>query len=70
MERRVAPGESEGIRARDGVGSSALTHAVQFEQRDIQAEEELEGIFGGGGSSSVAFGTAVQAKSFAHLFKH
>lgn len=40
-ENKVVPGESEGIGARDGVGSGALTHAVQLVQRDVQAEEEL-----------------------------
>lgn len=50
--------------------ASALTHAVQLIQGDVQAEEELQGVFGDGRGPCVALGTAVQPQSLAHLFEH
>lgn len=48
----------------------ALAHAVQLVQRDVQAEEELQGVFGDGSGACVALGAAVQPQSLAHLFEH
>lgn len=50
--------------------SGALTHAVQLVQRNIQAEEELQGVFGDGSGARVALTAAVQPKSLAHLSEH
>lgn len=50
--------------------AGALTHAVQLVQRDIQAEEELQGVFGDGSGACVALVAAVQAQSLPHLFEH
>lgn len=50
--------------------SGALTHAVQLVQRNVQAEEELQGVFGDGSSAGVALSAAIQAQSFTHLFEH
>lgn len=50
--------------------SGALAHAVQFVQRNIQAEEELQRVFGDGSGTGVALSAAVQAQSLAHLFEH
>lgn len=69
METNV-PGELHGLRKGNGVRSGALAHAVQLVQRNIQAEEELQGVFGDGSGACVALGAAVQAQSFTHLFKH
>lgn len=52
------------------MGASALAHAVQLVQRNIQAEKELEGVLGDRSSACVAPVAAVQAQSFAHLFEH
>lgn len=48
----------------------ALAHAVQLVQGDVQAEEELQGVFGDGRGTRVALGAAVQSQSLAHLFEH
>lgn len=50
--------------------SGALAHAVQLVQRDIQAEEELQGVFGDGSGARVAPAAAVQAQGLTHLFEH
>lgn len=50
--------------------SGALAHAVQLVQRDIQAEEELQGVFGDGSGACVALTAAVQPQSLTHLFEH
>ena len=50
--------------------SGALAHAVQLVQRNIQAEEELQGVFGDGSGAGVALVAAVQAQSLTHLFEH
>lgn len=50
--------------------SGALAHAVQLVQRNVQAEEELQGIFGDGSSACVALVAAVQAQGLTHLFEH
>lgn len=64
------PGKSEGLGQRDGVRASALAHAVQLVQRDVQTEEELQGVFGDGCGPCVALGAAIQSQSLAHLFEH
>lgn len=70
MKRKNVPGELEGVREGDGVRSRALTHAVQFVQWNIQAEEELQGVFGDGRGACVALVAAVQAKGLTHLLEH
>lgn len=50
--------------------SSALAHAVQLVHRDIQAEEELQGVFSDGRGACVALSAAVQPQGLAHLFEH
>lgn len=50
--------------------SGALAHAVQLVQRNIQAEEELQGVFGDGSGACVALVAAVQAQGLTHLFEH
>lgn len=70
VKRKNVPGELEGVREGDGVRSGALAHAVQLVQRDIQAEEELQGIFGDGCSPCVALVAAVQAQGLTHFFEH
>lgn len=67
---RGVPGELEGLRDGDGVWSGALAHAVQLVQRNVQAEEELQGVFGDGGSSCVALVAAIQAQSSTHLLEN
>lgn len=64
------PGEFESLGQRDGVRASALAHAVQLIQGDVQAEEELQGVFGDWRGPCVALGAAVQPQSLAHLFEH
>lgn len=64
------PGEFVGLGQRDGVRASALAHAVQLVQGDVQTEEELQGVFGDGRGPSVALGAAVEPQSLAHLFEH
>lgn len=64
------PGELEGFRAGDGVRSAALAHAVQLVQRNIKAEEELQGVFGDGSGACVALAAAVQAQGLTHLLEH
>lgn len=50
--------------------SSALAHAVQLVHRNIQAEEELQGVFGDGSGACVALSAAVQPQGLAHLLEH
>lgn len=69
-KEKNVPGELEGIVAGDGVRAAALAHAVQFAQRNVEAEEELQGVFGDGGGACVALGAAVQAQGLTHLFEH
>lgn len=64
------PGEFEGLGLGDGVRSGALAHAVQLVQRNVEAEEELQGVFGDGSGARVALFAAVQAQSLAHFFEH
>lgn len=49
---------------------SALAHAVELIQGDVQTEEELQGVFGDGRGPRVALSAAVQPQSLAHLFEH
>lgn len=69
-EEKNVPGEPEGIVAGDGVRAAALAHAVQFAQRNVEAEEELQGVFGDGRGACVTLGAAVQAQGLTHLFEH
>lgn len=64
------PGEFVGVGAGDGVRSGALAHAVQLVQRDVQAEEELQRVFGDGCCACVALAAAIQAQGLTHLFEH
>lgn len=48
----------------------ALTHPEQLVQRDIEAEEELQCVFGDGSGACEALGAAVQSQGLAHLFEH
>lgn len=50
--------------------AAALAHAVQLVQWNVQAEEELQGVFGDGGGARVAPAAAVQPQGLAHFFKH
>lgn len=68
--REKVPGEPEGIGEGDGVRPGAFTHAVQLIHRDVQAEEELQGVFGDGCGACVALGAAVQTQSLTDLFEH
>lgn len=52
------------------MGSGALTHAVKLVERNVEAEEELQGVFGDRGGACVASGAAVQAESLAYFLKH
>lgn len=69
-EKVKAPGEFEGLRLGNGVRSGALAHTVQFVQRNVKAEEELQSVFGDGSGACVALFAAVQAQSLAHFFEH
>ncbi len=50
--------------------SGALAHAIQLIERNIQTEEELQGIFGDGSRTCVALLATVQSQGLAHLFEH
>lgn len=64
------PGELEGLRLGDGVRAAALTHAVQLIKRNVQTEEELQGVFGDRSGARVALAAAVQPQGLPHFFKH
>lgn len=66
----ILPGKSEGLWFGDGVGSGALAHAVELVEGNIQAEEELQRVFGDRGGACVAFVAAVQAQGLAYFLKH
>jgi len=70
QKKGCVPGELEGLGGGDGVRPAALAHAVQLVHGDVQAEEELQGVFGDGGGARVAPAAAVQAQGLAHLFEH
>lgn len=69
-KKKNVPGDLEGVGDGDCVRAGALAHAVQLVKRDIQAEEELQGVFGDGSSAGVALVAAVQAQSLTHFFEH
>lgn len=50
--------------------TAALAHPVELEERNVQAEEELQGVLGDGGGARVALGAALQPQGLAHLLKH
>ena len=54
----------------DGVRSRAFTHPIQLPQRDVQAHEVIQSVFGDGGRSGAAQFAAVQAQDSAHLLEH
>lgn len=70
VKKTNVPGELEGFGDGHGVRAGALAHAVQLVQGDIQAEEELQGVFGDGSGAGVALVAAVQAQSLTHLFEN
>lgn len=53
----------------DGVRARAFTHAIQLFQRDVQAHEVIQSVFGNRCSSSAAYSAAVQAQSSTHLLE-
>lgn len=50
--------------------SRALTHAVEFKERNVQTEEKLQRVFGNGSRSGVAPRTAIQPQCFPNLPEH
>lgn len=55
---------------RDGVRPGALTHAVQLEHRNVQAQKELQRLSGDGSSPRVALCAAVQPNGLSHFVVH
>lgn len=56
--------------AGDGVRSSALAHAVQLKDGDVEAHEVLQCVFGDGSCTCVTGPTAVKTQSFSYILEN
>lgn len=64
------PRDAELLVAGDCVRARALAHAVELQDGNVEAHEEVKRVFGDGRSTGETDFAAVQAKRGAHLLKN